>query len=115
MSNTSSEYIAFIAELFAPLGAYHDISQGKFFGGHAFKAEGRQFAMIIGNQCYLCVNDHTRPRFEEEGMKPFEYDKKNTTVKVRKYYQLPERLLDETEELLEWAEEAIEAAFSYPK
>ncbi len=52
----------------------------------------------------------TIPRFEAEGSKPFQYQTRAKTVTVGSYWQLPERLYDDPEELTGWATAALAAA-----
>jgi len=107
--SASPEFIEYIRELFVPLGNLND---GSFFGGFAFKSGSRQFAMIMGNTLYFCVSDKTRPKYEAAGMEPFSYATKKGRVNVRKYFSAPEDLFENQEKLIEWANEAIESAYS---
>lgn len=106
--SANPEFIDYVRELFLPLG---ELKDGKFFGGFAFKSGSKQFAMIMGNTLYFCVNDETRPRYENIGMEPFSYTTKRGVVNVKKYYSVPEYLFEDQEMLTEWANEAIEAAY----
>ena len=105
--SASTEFVSFVTELLAPLG---QLSDGKFFGGHAIKHRGSQFAMIMGNTLYLRVSDASRPGYEGRGSKPFSYSTKKGVVQVRKYYSAPEDLFDDPPQLLAWARQAIDAA-----
>jgi DNA transformation protein len=108
--SASPEFIEYVRELFIPLGRLND---GKFFGGFAFKSGPKQFAMIMGNTLYFCVNDKTREKYETLGMEPFSYSTKKGRVNVRKYFSAPEDLFENQEKLIEWAKEAIESACSF--
>lgn len=105
--SASPEFVAHVNEQLAPLGT---LTNGKFFGGHAFKHQGIQFAMVMGNTLYFCVNEHTRARYVRDGSKPFSYATKKGRVEVRKYFSVPEDLLENQAELLQWAKQAINAA-----
>ena len=105
--SASAEFVEYVRELLSPLGPLAD---ARFFGGHAFKTAGRQFAMIMGNTLYLRVDDTTRPRYAARGMQPFSYATRNGRVEVRTYFAVPEALLEDPEALCTWATEAIEAA-----
>ncbi len=107
--SASVEFIEYVRDLFIPLG---ELKEGRFFGGFAFKSGSRQFAMIMGNTLYFCVNDETRPKYEAEGMEPFSYSTKKGTVKVRKYFSVPEVLFENQDDLISWAHEAIRSAYS---
>lgn len=105
--SANSEFINFVRELLVPLG---EIKDGSFFGGFAFKQNDKQFAMIMGNTLYFCVDKNTRPKYETLGMTPFSYSTKKGRVNVKKYYSAPEDLFDDQERLVSWANEAIQAA-----
>ncbi len=108
--SASPEFIEYIKELFgASLGV---LKEGKFFGGFAFKSGSKQFAMIMDNTLYFCVNDKTRPKYEALGMEPFSYATKKRRVNVKKYYSAPEDLFEDNEKLIVWAKEAIESAYT---
>ncbi|MFK5951162.1 MAG: TfoX/Sxy family protein [Methylococcales bacterium] len=107
--SVSAEFIEYVKELFIPLGS---LENGSFFGGFAFKSGTKQFAMIMGNTLYFCVNDKTRLKYEAKGMEPFSYSTKKGIVNVKKYYSAPEELFEDQEKLVEWAKEAIESAYN---
>lgn len=107
--SASLDFIAYIRDQLAPLG---ELKEGKFFGGFAFKRGAKQFAMIMDNTLYFCVDAQSRPRYEALGMVPFSYTTKKGRVQVRKYYAVPEDLFENQEKLIEWANEAIRAAHS---
>ncbi len=107
--SSSIEFIAYVKELFIPLG---ELKGGKFFGGFAFKSGAKQFAMIMDNTLYFCVNEQTRPKYINLAMQPFSYSTKKGIVNVKKYYSAPEELFEDQDELLKWAHEAIESAYS---
>ena len=107
--SASPEFIEYVRELLLPLG---NLKDGKFFGGFAFKSGSKQFAMIMGNTLYFCVNDQTRPKYKALGMEPFSYSTKKGRVRVNKYFSVPEELFENQEKLVEWAREAIESAYS---
>lgn len=102
-----SEFSAYILEVLEDL---EDISAARFFGGVSMSSGAQQFAMIMGDTLYLCVDDSTRPRYLEMGCECFAYDSKRGRVQVKKYYAVPDELLDAPEELRDWAQDAIDAA-----
>lgn len=103
----SKEFVGHVRELLSPIG---NLSDSTFFGGHALKHSGQQFAMIMGNTLYLRVNDETRPEYIAKGSKPFSYLTKARRVEVRTYFAAPEELLESRETLLAWTRKAISAA-----
>lgn len=103
----SAEYTEYVLELLEPIGP---VRTGRFFGGVGISKGSLQFAMIMGNSLYFAVDDNTREKYEEAGMQPFSYMTKKGWVQVRRYFELPEDVLTDPEQLRRWAEESIQAA-----
>ena len=100
----SAEYTEYILELLQAIGP---LQTGRFFGGVGISNGTVQFAMIMGNSLYFVVNEDTRKKYEEMGMLPFSYTTKKGRVQVRKYFELPEDILTDPEQLRFWANEAM--------
>lgn len=107
MTGSTKEYINYIMEL---LGPVNTLSGGRFFGGTGIKCDSVQFAMVMGNSLFFVVDGSTRPKYEENGMGCFWYNTKKKKVNVRKYYEVPEELLEDQESLVRWARESIQIA-----
>lgn len=99
----SAEYTEYVLEMLEPIGP---VRTGRFFGGVGIFSGSVQFAMIMGNALYFVVDDDTRPRYERAGMAPFSYMTKKGRVQVRRYYELPENVFTDPEQLRLWAEES---------
>jgi DNA transformation protein len=80
------------------------------FGGFGVSADGVNFALALRGAIYLRVNDQTIPQFQAENSLPFQYPARGKIVTVRSYWQLPERLYDDPDELGAWARTALVAA-----
>jgi DNA transformation protein len=102
-----AEFADFVQDLLADLG---EVSQGRFFGGISFKLFGTQFAMCMGGTLYFVVSDLTRPNYLAQNSEPFSYQTKKGRQLVRRYYQVPEDVLEDQETLLAWANEAVAVA-----
>ena len=97
----------FLIDLFADFGP---VSIRRMFSGFGISADGINFALSLRGGLYLRADDQTIPRFEMEGSSPFQYQTRARVVTVNSYWQLPERLYDDPEELTEWARAALAAA-----
>jgi DNA transformation protein len=97
----------FLFDLFAPFGP---VAIRRMFSGHGISADGINFALALRDGIFLRADAGSIPRFEAEGCKPFQYQTKAKTVIVASYWQLPERLLDDPDELAQWARVALAAA-----
>ena len=103
----NSEFIEFVKDQMSDLGP---LENGHFFGGHAFKYEGKQFAMILFDTLFFKVDDRNRPDYEDLDMEPFTYATKKGQVTSRNYFTVPEDVLEDPTELCEWAHRAMDAA-----
>src|SRR5882762_10057837 len=97
----------FLIDLFAGFGP---VTIRRMFSGFGISADGTNFALALRGGLYLRADEQTIPRFEAEGAKPFQYQTRAKTVTVASYWQLPERLYDDPEELTGWARAALAAA-----
>ena len=97
----------FLIDLFAGFGP---VTIRPMFSGFGISADGTNFALALRGGLYLRADDQTIPRFEAEGSKPFQYQTRAKTVTVSSYWQLPERLYDDPDELTDWARAALAAA-----
>jgi DNA transformation protein len=80
------------------------------FSGYSVSRDGINFALVLRGAIYLRADERTIPRFETEGAKPFQYTARGKTVTLGSYWQMPERLYDDVDELAGWARDAFEAA-----
>jgi DNA transformation protein len=97
----------FLIDLFADFGP---VAIRRMFSGFGISADGTNFALALRGGLYLRADEQTIPRFEAEGSKPFSYQNRAKTVTVASYWQLPERLYDDPEELTDWAKASLAAA-----
>jgi DNA transformation protein len=82
----------------------------RFFAGAALLADGVQFGFVMKGTLYLRVDDASRPDFEALGARPFCYAGGSKIVTVASYYEAPDDVLEDAEELRGWAARAHRAA-----
>jgi DNA transformation protein len=99
---------SFRAYLLEQLGQIRPVTTRPMFGGMTFFAEGRAFALVAEETLYFKVDDTNRPDFVAAGMGPFLPF--GDPDKPMQYYQLPEEVLEDTEELAVWMAKAIAVA-----
>ena len=75
------------------------------FGGAGVYAGEFFFAIVHSDVLYFKVDDTNRPDFEARGMGPF--SPFGEGGEVMQYYQVPEELLEDPDELKPWVEKAI--------
>lgn len=88
-----------------------DVRPVRFFGGTGLTMDGVQFAFVSrGNRIFFVVDDTTRPRYQAAGMEPFSYTRKSGQRLVERWYELPEDVLMDAEELRLWTADAVRIA-----
>jgi DNA transformation protein and related proteins len=97
----------FLIDLFSDFGP---VTIRRMFSGFGISADGTNFALALRGGLYFRADEHSIPQFEAEGSKPFQYQTRAKTVTVGSYWQLPERLYDDPEQLTGWARAALAAA-----
>ena len=107
-----AEYKAFVREQLEALGP---VRIRAMFGGAGVYFDDLMFGLIAGETLYFKVDDQNRAAFEEEGQTPFMYQPPPRDGQARKaismsYYEVPERLYDDPDEMVAWARDALSAA-----
>ena len=100
----SASLIALLKEQLEPLGR---ITLQRMFSGAGVYCDGVIFGLILRDTLHFKVDDGNRAAYEAEGMAPFSYEARGKTVQVGAYWRVPERLLDEPDEMLAWARAAL--------
>jgi DNA transformation protein and related proteins len=106
MPSVTRQYQEFILDLLAPLAP----QPRRMFGGVGLFYGGVMFGLLVRDAFYLRVDERTREKFEYAGTGPFTYERAGLTVRLAAYYEVPEGLLDQPEQLLVWARDAIAVA-----
>ena len=74
------------------------------FGGYGIYQGRTFFGIIYRGQLYFKTSEATRGRYEKAGMKPFRPSAKQT---LKNYYEVPADVIEDPDELVAWAQEAI--------
>jgi DNA transformation protein and related proteins len=96
----------FVLEL---LTALNPVARRMFSGVGLFHS-GVMFGLLVRDTLYLRVDASTRPRFEQAGSRPFSYKRGDRDVSLGAYYEIPDGMLDQPDELLQWARDAVVVA-----
>ena len=102
----SPEFVSYLMELLAPFG---NVRAKRMFGGYGIFKEELMFALVADETLYLKADDENRADFEERDLERFVYYKKGKPMYMS-YYQVPEEALDNSGDMLVWAEKAYAAA-----
>ena len=103
----SDGFAEFLREQLSPLGR---LTMRRMFGKTGVFCDGLMFGMITEDTLYVRVDDHNKAVFKEaEAAPPLNYEKQGRTIDLS-FWRVPERLLDEPDELILWARAALSAA-----
>jgi len=103
----SDGFAEFLREQLAPLGR---VTMRRMFGKTGVFCEGLMFGMVTTDTLYFRVDDHNQAIFKEAAsVPPLNYEKKGRIIDLS-FWRAPDRLLDEPEELVAWAQAALAAA-----
>lgn len=97
------------------LAGFGPLNIRRMFGGAGVYADSVMFGLIADDTLYLKADDTTAASFEAEGMKPFTYETKGRKPIAMSYWEVPPRLLEEPDELAEWARAAHRIACATKK
>jgi DNA transformation protein len=95
--------VSFVLDQLNDMG---DIRARRMFGGWHLSHDGVFFGAVHKERLYFKTSDKTRGRYDNMGMHPFR-PRGNLTLKT--LYEVPIDVIEEAEELITWAMEAVDA------
>jgi DNA transformation protein and related proteins len=104
--SVSASFKEFITEQMAGFGP---VTIRAMFGGAGVYRDGLMFALLDDEVLYLKVDDSNRPDFLAENLTPFTYGKEGKKVDLG-YFRIPERCLDDVDEMALWCRKAFDVA-----
>jgi DNA transformation protein len=100
----SDDYLDFVRDQMSSFG---DFSIRKMFGGAGLFKDGKMFALVSAdNKLFLKVDDGNRGDYEAQGSGPFVPPFKTKRAMTMPYYEVPVDVVEDREELGQWAERA---------
>jgi len=103
----SDGFAEFLREQLTPLG---HLTMRRMFGKTGVFCNGLMFGMVADDTLYVRVDDDNKSVFKEaESAPPLNYEKQGQTIDLA-FWRVPERLLDEPDELVTWSRAALAAA-----
>jgi len=103
----SAAFAEFLREQLEPLG---HVTMRRMFGKTGVFCDGVMLGMVTQNTFYVRVDDQNRATFKEaESSPPLNYEKRGCTIDLS-FWCVPERVMDEPDELVAWARAALAAA-----
>ena len=108
---SSREYCTYVLDLLSHIDV---ITARGMFGGFGLYKGGVMFALIADDAVYYKVGDSNRPDYEAAGAEPFTYSGKNKPIQMS-YWQVPEDVFEDSDELREWTLKAFDVALKAKK
>src|SRR5262245_110410 len=102
----SASFLEFAKETFAPFGA---LEIKRMFGGAGVYCDQLFFAITADDVVYFKVDDMSRAEFERAGLEPFQFEMKDGSMASMSYYNAPEAIFDDEDELKRWTSLALDA------
>ena len=103
----TDSFAEFLREQLAPLGR---VTMRRMFGKTGVFCDGLMLGMVDDNMLYFRIDDGSRSTLKDtESMPPLNYEKQGRTIDLS-FWLVPERVLDDTDEILIWARAALAAA-----
>lgn len=91
-----------------------EVSAKAMFGGHGLYQGNHFFGILMEGRLYFKTNEASRKAYVRRGMGPFVYEKARQTMTIN-YYEVPADVLENSEELLTWARDAVKVASTRPR
>ena len=101
-----SEFVKFVLELLAPLGA---VRARAMFGGVGIYRGDSFFAIIVEDKLFFKTDHVTRGEFTVRGLSPFTYTARGKSISMQ-YYEAPPEVFEESENMQYWAGQAVGTA-----
>ena len=102
----SDSFRELLLEQLSPLGP---VRIRRMFGGGGVFVDGLMFGLVQDDRLFLKADASNRGMFEAEGMAAFVYTSKGKPISLS-YWQVPERLYDEPDDLVTFARAAFSVA-----
>ncbi|HEY0992391.1 MAG TPA: TfoX/Sxy family protein [Kofleriaceae bacterium] len=103
----SDSFAEFLSDQLAPVGR---ITMRRMFGKTGVFCNGVMLGMVRDNTLYFRVDEHNQAAFKEAAsFAPLNYEKQGSTIDLA-FWQAPDRLFDDPDELVTWARIALSAA-----
>jgi DNA transformation protein and related proteins len=105
--SASQGFIAYVVDQLAGLGM--PVAVRRMFGGAGIFADGYMFALIADDVLYLKADKENCAIFDAEGLSAFSYEARGRRIELS-YRRASERLLDDPDEMRQWANLSLAAA-----
>ncbi len=97
--SVSASFKEFLIEQMAGFGP---VTIRAMFGGAGVIRNGLMFALIDDEVLYLKADDTTKAAFVAENLSQFTYTSRGGKLMEMAYWRIPERCLDDSDEMAHW-------------
>ena len=104
MTERRAEFKAFVED---QLQGLRGVVFRSMFGGYGLYYGRTIFGIVFRGRLYFKTSNESRGRYEQAGAKPFRPSAKQT---LKRYYEVPVDVLESSEELVAWANQAVQSA-----
>lgn len=94
---------SFLDFVLEQLAGFEYVRAKAMFGGYGLYADDVFFGIVHDGRLYFRTDDITRPQYLGAGMQPF---RPNPAQTLKRYFEVPVDVLEEPDELLQWARRA---------
>lgn len=106
MVATSDSFTDFVQDQLQDLKS---VRLRRMFGGYGLYFDTTFFGILHRERLYFKTDSDSRPQYRVHGMRAFRPSAKQT---LSHYYEVPPDVLEDAEELVRWAQQAISVARS---
>ncbi len=101
-----SGFLTHLREMLDPIEGVHF---KRMFGGYGIFRYGLMFGLVSDETLYFKVDEQNKGDFEARGLGPFVYMKADKPMPMS-YHRAPDEVLDDLDDMQQWAERAYQAA-----
>ena len=102
--NQNDSFVEFVRDQLAELG---EVRRRAMFGGFGLYCSNTFFGIVYDERLYFKTDERSAEAYVARGMGPFQ---PNDRQKLRNYYEVPPEIIDDRDQLLLWAGEALRLA-----
>jgi DNA transformation protein len=95
------------------LGAWGHVEAKRLFGGFALYRDGTLFGLVMRERVYFKIGPGNLADYVGAGMPPFQYTRASGRVIATHYYEVPDPVLNDVDELAKWADKALAVALGH--
>jgi DNA transformation protein and related proteins len=107
----SQDFLAFVLEQLEALGR---VSHRRMFGAAGLYRDGLFFGLVDGDTLYFKTDDANRADYEAAGGEAFDPFPERPNQGPFSYFSVPIEVIEQPDELAEWARKALAAAARKP-